>query len=76
MAFPSRIALALALLPASAALPASAVLCVDPGDADCQATIQAGVNAAAVREVVQVAGGLYLEEVAIATQGLVLRGGS
>ena len=67
--------IALALLLASAALPASAVVCVDPDDADCQPTIQAGVNAAAVGEVVEVAGGLYLEEVAIATQGLILRGG-
>ena len=33
------------------------------------------MNAAAVGEVVQVAGGLYLEEVAIATAGLILRGG-
>jgi parallel beta-helix repeat protein len=55
--------------------PASAVVCVDPNDADCQPTIQAGVNAAAPGEVVQVAGGLYLEEVAIATQGVILRGG-
>jgi len=69
----SRIALTLTLLLASP-LPASAVVCVDPDDADCQPTIQAGVNAAAVGEVVQVAGGLYLEEVAIATQGVILRG--
>jgi parallel beta-helix repeat protein len=55
--------------------PASAVVCVNPNDADCQPTIQAGVNAAAPGEVVQVAGGLYLEEVAIGTQGVILRGG-
>jgi hypothetical protein len=75
MAFAFRAALALALFSASAALPASAVVCVDPDDASCLPTIQAGVNAAAPGEVVEVAAGLYNEEVAIATQGLVLRGG-
>jgi len=75
MAFASRATLALALFSASAALPASAVVCVDPDDASCQPTIQAGVNAAAPGEVVEVAAGLYGEAVVIATQGVTLRGG-
>jgi parallel beta-helix repeat protein len=74
MALTSRAARAAILLACFAALPAHAVVCVDPSDAGCAPTIQAGVNAAAVGEVVQVASGLYNEEVAIATQGIVLRG--
>jgi len=75
MTFLSRAALALAFCSAAAAPPASAVVCVDPDDASCQPTIQAGVNAAVVGEVVEVASGLYNEEVAIATAGVVLTGG-
>ncbi len=59
----------------SLSAPASAVVCVDPGDPGCFATIQAGVDAAAVGEVVVVATGLYIEKVSITTAGVILRGG-
>jgi hypothetical protein len=72
MALVARAAVA-ALVVSLSGLPAYGA-CVNPDNAGCLSTIQAGVNAAAVGEVVQVASGLYNEEVTIATQGLILRG--
>jgi parallel beta-helix repeat protein len=69
-------ALSACLALALAASAQAAMVCVDPDPNDsCADTIQAGVNAAVAGDVVQVAPGLYLEEVAIATAGITLRGG-
>src|SRR5262245_41519972 len=66
-----RLAVAFVLFTSAAS---HAVVCVDPDNANCEATIQAGVDAAAADEVVQVAPGLYNEEVTIGTAGVILRG--
>lgn len=70
-AAPSWIALAAALL----AAPAHAEdICVDPDEAGCEDTIQAGVDAAEPGQVVKVAKGNYQENVIITTEGITLEG--
>lgn len=65
------IALAAALL----AAPADADdICVDPGKAGCEDTVQAGVDAASPGDVVEIAKGTYAESVVIATEGITLEG--
>lgn len=56
------------------AVPAHALVCVNPANSACEATIQDGVDAAAVGEVVKVFPGTYLENVVIATDGITLKG--
>lgn len=60
----------------SAASAHGAVICVDPGDPACQATVQGGVNAAAAGDTVEIASGLYFEAVTIPAgkDGLILTG--
>jgi parallel beta-helix repeat protein len=53
----------------------SANICVNPSSASCSATIQAGIDAAAIGDSVSISGGFYNENVTIATDGITLRGG-
>jgi parallel beta-helix repeat protein len=66
--------LALALAVGLAAPAQAAVVCVNPNDPTCFATLQAGVVAAVAGDVVQAAHGLYPETVTIGTPGITLRG--
>ena len=52
---------------------ASADECVDPGGGGCHLTIQAGIDAAAVGEIINVAAGTYVERLTI-PKSVVLRG--
>jgi hypothetical protein len=54
----------------------AAVVCVDPDKATCEATVQAGVNAANAGDTVSIGAGVFLESVSIPVgkNGLILRG--
>ena len=69
---PRILVLLLALLLAAPA--AAERLCVDPDDGDCFGTIQAAVDAAAAEDEIQVAAGLYNENVVVDTQEITIHG--
>jgi hypothetical protein len=60
---PSRVAFVPFLLAAAPAL--AATICVDPHGGPCQTTIQAGVNLAGPGDLVQIAAGVYFENVTV-----------